>query len=211
MPELVTPAGKPVTVPDPAPPRPATDPEQVNRDFSRAMAADDPSAPQPPPRREDTPPKEKPKRAARPRADSKSRTESAPKAKVDTDYTEALAGITTLAWSALAAIPYTTPYAAVVDANQPQLVSALNAAAQNNAQIREQIERLAAGGGGVWAIQLAAVGVNMSMQTLQIMRDPQIRKEATAATQQKFRQFLRAQGVNVEEMQQEAPHEPAPA
>lgn len=216
MPELVTPEGTPVKAEIPTSPNgQPVDREAVDREFSRAMASEDPGSVQPPPPRDDQSQAEPPKRPrGRPRKDEKSRTEQPPQLpqKVDTDYTEAVAGLTTLAWATLAGIPYTTPYAAVIDANQVQLIDALNKAAQNNAAIREQIEKLAAGGGGVWAIQLAAVGANMTIQTLQLVRDPELRKEAAAVTQKKFRAFLSAQGIQLpDEQPQEAAHAPAAA
>lgn len=212
-PELVTPDGKPVGDADELR-------AEINQDFSRAMAAEDPGESQAPPKRErfTTDAKgetEAPRRRrGRPSKDEKPRTTSTPPVnqKSDKDYTEALAGLTTSAWAVAASIPYTCPYAAVIDANQTQLVTALNSAAQNNAKAREAIEKFTSGGGGLWAVQLAAVGTNMTMQTLQIMKSPEIRAEAAAATQAKFRAFLRAQGVSVpDEPAPEAPHAPAAA
>lgn len=200
MPELKTPDGAPV--PTFQPPVAAKTPEQVNQEFSRAMAAEEPSATQPPPVRVKPEPAAEPKRPrGRPRKEDKPRAEDkAPAAsqKTDEDFTEACTGLTTLAWFGLAATPLTSPYAAVVDANQEQLVAALNGAAQNNAKAREAIQRMTNGGGGVWAVQLAVVGANMSMQTLQLLKDPELRKEASEATQAKFRAFLRAQGIGAE-------------
>jgi hypothetical protein len=112
----------------------------------------------------------------------------------------------------LAAIPFTTPYAAVVDANTDALVPALNAGCQQNPRVRAAVERWSSGAGGVWALQLAAVGVNMSVQAVQLMRDPALREQATAATRAKFRTFLQAQGVNIgEQATAEAEHAPAAA
>lgn len=201
MPELVTPDGTPVAADD-------AKRAEINQDFSRAMAAEDPSGTPAPPVRQDKP-GPPPRRRGRPSKDEKARADSKPagEQKSDKDYTEPIAGLTTLAWAACASVPYTQPYAAVIDANQSQLVAALNGAAQNNARAREVVEKLAAGGGGVWMIQLAAVGTNMAMQTLELLKSPDLRKEAAAATQHKFRSFLKTQGVNVPGDGQDAPAE----
>jgi hypothetical protein len=201
VPELVTPEGAPVEV------TPEEKREQINQDFSRAMASEEPSATPALPERPARP--EPPKKRGRPSKDEKARATSAPPVsqKTDKDFSEECTGLTTLAWASLAMTPFTQPYAAVVDANQAQLVAALNGAAQNNAKAREAIEKLAGGGGGIWAVQLAAVGANMTMQTMQLLKDPQLRQEAAAATQSKFRTFLKAQGVDVPDDGQGKPAE----
>ena len=201
MPSLTTAEGVPV---DPAGPEAR---EEINREFSRAMAAEEPGGVQAPPRLDDKPPAEAPKRRGRPpkAREAKPRvTEkppAAPAAKVATDYAEACAGLTTLGWAALAATPYTSAYATVVEANADQFVAALNAGCQNNTTIRETVERWSSGGGGVWALQLAAVGTNMAIQTMQLMKDPVLRAESRAHTEGKFRAFLAAQGVKLPEPQ----------
>lgn len=198
MPELKTPDGATVET---SPQLPlAKSPDEVNREFSRAMASEDPSATQPPPQRPVKEPGEQKKRPGRPRKEDKARADDKSPAvsqKVDDDFTEACTGITTLGWFALAATPFTSPYAAVVDANQEQLVAALNGAAQNNARARDAIQRMTNGGGGLWAVQLSVVTANMSMQALQLLRDPELRREAAEHTQAKFKKFLHAQGVEL--------------
>lgn len=218
MPELVTPDGRPVEAgPAAAVTAAPADPAEVNREFSRAMATDDPSGPQAPPRRTSSPSDSdsQKRRRGRPAKDEHSRTESEPKPsqKSDKDYTEQVAGLTTMGWAALAATPYTSAYATVIEANEQSLVAAGNAACQNNQQIRETVERWSAGGGGVWVLQLAAVGTNMAVQTLQILKDPELRAASRKHTEGKFREFLKAQGVVLpgEEPEQAAADVPAPA
>jgi hypothetical protein len=185
---------------DPAGPGP--DPAATERDFSRALASEDPSATQGPPRRDGDGQAPEPKRGrGRPRAarkppEDKARVTSGPPAG-PVDYTEAAAGLVTLGWATVAAIPYTTPFAAVIDANAEQLTGALANGAKHNPKIAAALERAASGGGGVYAIQLAAVGVNMGMQCLAIVRDPDTRRAATEATRAKFGAFLAAQGIKV--------------
>lgn len=215
MPTLTSPDGTVVEPPAPTIPAEPVDREQVDREFSRAMASDDPGGAGAPPKRAPAPEGEQPKpRRGRPRKDpdEKARVTDKPAAAaVSVDYTEAAAGVVTLGWATFAAIPMTTPYAAVLDANSEQLVGALANGAKHNPKIAAALEKAASGGGGVYALQLAAVGVNMGMQTLQLMRDPALRAEATAATQAKFRQFLRAQGVNVGQAEGEQAPEAANA
>lgn len=186
------------------------DPGQVERDFSRAMAAEDPSATQGPPRRaDDKGDGEAPRRRrpGRPRKDpaERARVASAPPSPPagDVDYTEAAAGLVTLGWATVAAIPYTTPFAAVIDANAEQLTGALANGAKHNPRIAAALAKAAAGGGGVYALQLAAVGVNMGMQCLEIVRDPEMRRAATEATRSKFAAFLAAQGVKMPDVSRE--------
>src|SRR5487761_208178 len=205
MPELVTPDGQAVPVtPQNGLSAPQKSAEDINREFSRAMASDDPGAIQAPPARPQVPEGEQPKRGrGRPRKnplpEEKARTEPKPAAgeKTDKDFTGQCTAVTTAGWILTASVPFTSPYAAVIDANQPALIAALNAGCQNSSRMRVNVERLASGGGGVWAVQLAVVGANMSMQALQIMRDPDLRRQANEATQETFREFLQSQGMDV--------------
>jgi hypothetical protein len=198
VPELTTPDGAPVELD-------AEKREAVNQEFARAMASDGPDEQAGPPRLDDKP-AEAPKRPrGRPRKnpDDKPRVTDKPAAAasqtVDKDFTDECVGLTTLGWAALAATPYTSAYACVIEANQEQLVAALNAGAQNNAAIRAKIEAWSAGGGGVYMLQLAAVGTNMTVQAMQLLKDPDLRAQARAHTEGKFREFLRKQGVNIGE------------
>jgi len=199
MPTLSTVDGAPVEVIT------AEQRAEIDREFSRAMATDEPGGVQSPPRRDDKPADQPRRGRGRPRKnpDDKPRVTdkpvTAPAAAATADYTEACAGLSTLGWATLAAIPWTTPYAAVVEANQEQLVTALNAGCQQNPQIREAVERWSSGAGGVYMLQLAAVGTNMAVQTVQLLKDPALRAQATEHTRGKFRDFLAAQGVKVPE------------
>jgi len=200
-PTLTTPDGQVVDTPDQ--PGASVDLAAAEREFSRAMASEDPTATQGPPPRAggDGGQAEAPKRRrGRPRKDpaESARVARGPAPEASpVDYTEAAAGLVTLGWATIAAIPYTTPFAAVLDANAEQLTGALANGAKHNPKIAAALERAATGGGGVYAIQLAAVGVNMGMQCLEILRDKDTRAAATSATHAKFREFLAAQGVKV--------------
>lgn len=214
-PILTTPDGQVVDTPDPA--GASVDLAAAEREFSRALAAEDPAATQGPPRRAggDGAPAEKPKRPrGRPRKDPAESARVARGPAPDAspvDYTEAAAGLVTLGWATIAAIPYTTPFAAVLDANAEQLTGALANGAKHNPKIAGALERAASGGGGVYVIQLAAVGVNMGMQCLEILRDPETRRAATEATRTKFGAFLAAQGIKVPDDSRETSGADVPA
>jgi hypothetical protein len=217
-PTLTTPDGQVVDTPV-APADPAgrgVDLAAAEREFSRAMASEDPAGTQGPPRRpEDDGQGEAPKRRrGRPRKDPADSARIARGPAPDAgpvDYTEAAAGLVTLGWATIAAIPYTTPFAAVLDANAEQLTGALANGARHNPKIAAALERAASGGGGVYAVQLAAVGVNMGMQCLEIMRDKDTRAAATEATRTKFRAFLAAQGIKTPDDSRETSADHAPA
>lgn len=200
MPSLQTADGAPVEAPP-------VNPEAVNREFSRAMAPDAPGGAGAPPRHDDPPPAGQQRGRGRPRkapADEQPRVTSNPPetpeavaAAAAKDYTDACAGLTTLGWATLAAVPPAQPWACIVEANQDDLVKALNGGCQHNPKIRAAVEKWSSGSGGVYALQLAAVGVNMGVQSLQLLKDPALRAEAKVHTQEKFREFLRANGVKV--------------
>lgn len=69
------------------------------------------------------------------------------------DYSADLAGFATGIWLAGAGWQVTGPYAAVLHDNTPGLVSAWNKAAQQNATVRAQVEKLAGEGSWAWVIQ----------------------------------------------------------
>jgi len=218
MPQLTTPDGVPV---EPTGNVTVIDPAQVDREFSRAMATDDPGGVQGPPRREEKTPEAQPRRRGRP---PKNRDEQArvadkppepPAVVADKDYAEEAAGLVTLGWAAVAAVPWTTPYAVVIAANAEALTAGLANGARHNPRIREALDKAATGGGGVYMIQLAGAAVTMAFQSMELLRDPALRQEATVATRKKFREFLAQNGVKLpeeaEEAPQEAPNEPVAA
>lgn len=197
MPALKTADGKPVLAPP-------LDEDAVNRQFAIAVN-DDVPADAAPPRREEKPAEEKPRatRARTSKAD-KARTTAQP-GPVKADYTDDAQKTVGGLWMVAASIPMTQPYALVVDANSDALVSALAEGAKHNATVRKFISQ----GGNSWMLQLASVGVGMGMQALQLMGDPEMRKQAAAATREKLGAAMRAQGITVPETNQ-AP-EPAAA
>jgi hypothetical protein len=185
MPEgLVTPDGKPLNVdpvaesakPDvPAPPR---------------MTPEDKAAVEKA--------KAEPKRRGRPPKNDRARVETPPAPSEPLppkDYTEALDGALTGVWVATAGLPFTTPYAAVTTANKAALVGALNAGANQNPKVRAAVEKYTGGGGGLWQMQLAVIGAQMGMQTMQLMKDPELRKQASESTRTQLHEWLTANGL----------------
>lgn len=208
MPKLQTPEGELVGAEEAQPPAAAPAAADINREFDRAMASADPSAVQPPPRNDDAPPAPARRPRGRPRKtpEERARAEAKPDpaaeaAAAAADYTDKCTGLVMMGWAALAAVPMTTPYAVVIDANADALVPALNAGCQQNPRIRAAVERWTAGAGGVYMLQLAAIGTNMALAVGQLLRDPALRAEARQITQGKFRAFLAEQGLQVAEQQ----------
>lgn len=215
MPALSTPDGQ-VLVTDPGAELPgAGPPADTDQQFARALADPDPSGTREPPRHDQAPPAEAPKRRrgrppknpdAAPRA-----TDKAAEATEPVNYTEAAAGLTAMCWMTLAGIPWTSAYAVVIDANSAPLTAALANGAQHNERIRALLERAASGGDGLYLLQLASVGMNMAIQAAQIMRDPVLRADAHRASQAKLREYLTLNGIKVPgEQEQAAENEPSP-
>ena len=190
MPALETPDGKPVDVTPP-------DAEAVNAAFSRAMN-DDVADEQAPPKRQ---PKSasgltdsEPKRRGRPPKAEQART-AKPEPALKDDYTEDAQSSVVSLWAVTASIPFTQPYALVIEGNADALVPALAEGAKHNATIRKFISS----GGNTWAIQLASVGVTMGMQAVQLMKDPELRKEAAETTREHLKAAMKAKGLQVPE------------
>jgi hypothetical protein len=196
MPEtLTTPDGQPVAVPEHV--------EAAQRDFAQAMAADQPAdVPAPPKRGEPQEKPDKPRRG-RPPKNERARTSSAvsgpsggkPGPAVKADYSEDAQALVAGAWTVAASIPFTSPYALVINANADALSSALAAGAKQS----EAVRRFVSSGENTWKLQLASVGLSMGMQTLQLMKDPELREQARAKTQEQLQAALAAQGLIQEE------------
>jgi hypothetical protein len=142
------------------------------------------------------------KRRGRPPKSDRARVEAPKPASEELpqkDYTEALDGALTGVWLATAGLPFTTPYAAVLNANKAGLVGALNAGANQNAKVRANVERFTGGGAGLWQLQLAVVGAQMGMQTMQLMKDKELREQAAAATRKQLHEWLKANGLVAEQ------------
>ena len=106
------------------------------------------------------------------------------------DFTGDLAAVTDGLWLAGSQIPVAAPYAAVIKANQAGLVSALNQAANQNATVRNYVEKISGGGNGSWMMSLGMVGVSMAMQGMQMARDPELRKQVVEANAQAVQNYL---------------------
>ena len=170
----------------------------AEREFNAAMAA--PEGDVPAPRKMTAEAKEairtQPKRSPRARPDKTEKARVVPSAsqKVDKDFTEDVQGITQGLWLTAASIPPTQAYAAIIKLNQPALVASLNQGAQNNAAVRGYVEKMSSGSGGMWMVSLGVTVANMGMQTLQLMKDPQLRRDMAAQTRQELDAFLKANG-----------------
>lgn len=175
----------------------------ADRTFAAAMAAPAGTDEIPaPPKRTDDPDKAKSRRG-RPPKDVRARTRDAQpgEARKDSkaaqplkdDYTSDAQALVGGIWTVAASVPLTQPYAAVLAGSSDALAAALAAGAKQS----ETIRRLVSGGSGTWQLQLAAVGMSMGMQCLQIARDPELREKARESTRQQLREALAAQGIEV--------------
>lgn len=190
MPTLETVDGKPVDVTTPGA-------DEINARFDSSMNDDGPDE-QAPPKRQPKPAAEtetpKPRRG-RPPKEEKSRTTDKAAEPVKDDYTaDAQSSVATL-WTVAASIPVTQAYALVIEGNSDTLVSALAEGAKHNATIRKFVSS----GGNTWALQLASVTATMGIQAYQLMRDPELRKEAAATTREHLKAAMRAKGIQVPE------------
>ncbi len=188
MPVLETPDGKPVAVTP-------VDAEAVNREFDRVMNDDGPDE-QAPPRRQKPAGEDAAKpRRGRPPKEEKARATDKPAAPVKDDYTADAQQAVGKVWAVMACLPPTQAYALVVEGNSDALAAALAEGAKHN----ETVRRFVAQGGNSWMLQLAGVGLTMGMQTYQLMRDPQLRREAAATTREHLKAAMAAQGIKVPE------------
>lgn len=185
--KLKTPDGKSVDI------------EAAELTFAAAMAQPETDVPAPPKMTAEEKEQikaEAPKRTrGRPGKAERARTTAAPAQKTDKDFSEEISGITTGIWLTTASIPYTQAFAPVIKLNQPALVAQLNQAAQNNSQVRGYVEKLGSGGGGLWVLGLGVTCANMAMQTVQIMKDPELRRQMAEQTRQDLQDFLTANGL----------------
>ncbi len=181
--------GRPVDVTPP-------DADTVNAQFSAAMNDDGPDG-QAPPKRQ---PRTEAPQAAKPRAgragkQEKARTADKPAEVIKDDYAEDAQQAVGAVWTAAAAIPWTQPYALVIEGNSDALAASLAEGAKHNATIR----RFLASGGNSWMLGLASVGLTMSMQCYQLARDPALRREAAETTREHLKDAMRAKGFTVPE------------
>ena len=114
------------------------------------------------------------------------------------DYTQALDGALTGVWVAAVSLPPTTAYAAVLDMNKDGLVNGLNLAANNSPTARRYVEKWTGGSGGLWTVTLAAIGVNMCMQTYQLSKDANLRSQLAEGQRAKLAEWAKAQGIGQE-------------
>lgn len=191
MPTLETPAGKPLDV------TPA-DAGQVNAEFRAAMDDYLPDE-QAPPKRAARPPAEQAKPRARTQRAEKSRTADKAASAVKDDYAKDAQDFVGMTWTVAASIPYTQPYALVIESNSDALAGALAEGAKHNATIRSFI----ASGESSWMLALAGVSLNMGMQMWQIARDPALKEQARAVTVEHLKAAIGARGVEVPEPSRE--------
>ena len=173
----------------------ALDLAAAEQSFNQAMAA--PAEDIPAPQKMSPEAKEAakaPRKRSKPTSATKARAASPASQKSDKDFTEDLTGLTSMGWLLTASLPPTQPIAAIIKVNQPQLVASLNTAAQNNASIRSRIEGMS-GNGNVALAGLAVVTANMAIQTIQVMRDPDLRGRLAEQTRKDLLAYVEEAGI----------------
>jgi hypothetical protein len=198
-----------LTLPDGAMPAAAVDVENGEADFARMMVAGAEGVSGPADNEPAAPPKraaddEKPRRG-RPTKATRARTRDAkpgdgkpgdkPKPITPHDFTGDLMAVGDGLWIGLSSIPFTAPYAAVVHANQANIVSAINAGAQVNPGVRNAVEKLTSGTGSALALQLAVVGANVAMTGWQIAKDPELRAQVVEANSKAVKSYMEQLGA----------------
>jgi hypothetical protein len=177
-------------------------------DFDRMMAkaasgeSELPEIAAPPKRPVDTTdpgytPNPKPKRGRPTKAERARTTDAPPPVSKDKplppkDFRGDLNAVGDGLWLGLSSIPVTSPYAALVHANQPGIVAAVNQGAQVNTGMRNYVEKLTSGGGNAWMLQLGLIGVNIAMQGLQLARDPELRRQLAEANTAQVQAYVEA-------------------
>lgn len=124
-------------------------------------------------------------------------TKAAPKEPLKPkDYTAALDGLGKTLWVTAAAVPYTSPYAVLInDTNRAQMVQAWNAAANSNQKVRDSIEKMTSGEGNIWVLGVAAATIPIAMGAWQIYSNPEFRAQAAEATRGELLAFARENGL----------------
>lgn len=198
MPELTTTDGKPVDVTE-------LDPAAINAKFGAAMNDDGPDEQAPPPRRarpaaEAAAAEAPAKRRGRPPKEDRARTVAQAPAVKD-DYTDDARDLVGSVWTVAASIPYTQPYALVIEGNSDGLALALAEGAKHNTTIRSWVSA----GQSSWMLALGSVGLTMGLQAYQLMRDPGMREKAAEATRASLRKAMAAKGITLPDAAPDVP------
>jgi hypothetical protein len=176
-------------------------------EFNKAMheqqvtaASDEPMAPAPPRKDPDAPhgrtvsgapkkaPGGRPPRHDKPRVSKTPVTQdSKPK-----DYTQTLAGTATAVWIAGSSVGPVKPYAALFKATSAGMVTAWNAAAQQNSQIRAVVDKLDSGEGGMWMLGVAVATVPFAMGCLELVKNPEARAMLAKQNDAEFEAWAKA-------------------
>jgi hypothetical protein len=163
--------------------------DQAQKDFAAAMNAPATGEVAAPPDHGKDMPAERPARRgrpARPKSDTKA-PKTVKAVPVKADYTSDAQALVGTVWTVTAAIPPTQAYAYVINQNADGLAAALAEGAKQSESLRKWV---AGGGNAGWQLQLAAVGINMGMGAMQMMRDPELRKQAAEATRVQLRAMM---------------------
>ena len=194
MPTVETAGGAPVDVTEQA--------DSINAQFQAAMNDDGPDEQAPPKRQprssaaaEAAGSVEKPRRGRPPKGEQARVKDTPPK----DDYTEDAVSTVGTVWTIAASIPVTQPYALVIHTNADALAKSLAEGAKHNATIRAFV----ASGESTWIIGLASVGMTMSLQTMQLIKDPELRADAADKTREQLKEAIGAKALTGAEKEKE--------
>jgi hypothetical protein len=96
------------------------------------------------------------------------------------DYTQGLTDVGTAVWVGLAGLPWTRPYSVLWRAQVPAMARAWNAAAQENAQVRVKVAKIASGEGGMWILGVALATAPVLGGVVALLSDREARAQFMA-------------------------------
>ena len=130
------------------------------------------------------------------------------------DYTADLAGLGQSVWMGAVALPPTRPYAHVFKSCLPGMVHAWNEAAQQNAQVRHALDRLAGEGSYAWVLGVALSTAPLVAGCLELAKSgktpeekaqrKEVRKAYADAAQAELREYVEAQVAQMDLMAEAA-------
>lgn len=95
------------------------------------------------------------------------------------DYRPALDALGEVIWLGASQLPFTKPFAPLLNAeSRAPMVAAWNEAANQNASVRNAVEKMTGGGGSTWVLGVAMATIPLGMGVFQILTASPETKEA---------------------------------
>jgi hypothetical protein len=162
--------------------------------FAAAMAQPVQDVQEPPDRQERSEPPRRQRKPREQKAPSPPSSRGKSAGPVKDDYTADAAKLVQATWMVMASVGPTQPYALPVAGNADAWTAGLADGAKHNSTIRRIVDGT---GESSWMLTLAAAGLSTSMQMYQIMKDPELRREAGETTKKQLREIMKAQGIDM--------------